>query len=809
MLPNNVVTQSNDGTDFLTPRSTSYLTDYEWGPIELSNPSSGIQYQLWTLECIGGQMRVHKTGGSSPAVILFVASGTIGGVGLAFDKEGRPAVAYIQNGVTKVWWYSPTVGDYTTTTVASGFKNITFTLDDTNPDTIANADMILGYEESGTVKWRQSRDSFTQDYIVANLDVGESLSHAGMTQGRHFRFELTKIDGSATLKLKTSQVSMDMFSPTYWRVDGPPTMSFAITNYLNGFEVNFTSRMTSDLVGVIWDSTDKKDHQLLSYHTKRDYRGIIWDFDIELSPTMPVLNDEQLATTITVKYINTSNEEDVAYIALYNYADVANGRSAHITIDWSTVKGGFYADEDFPKENITQIFFSGITSTYNKDVFEPLPANDSGWMRVTNSVVSGENFTVKLNRLDVPVHDIGMCTSYDDHYDLNPQRIIDNFIQLGYSGFINHYCGMSHYPEMYWNTTLNKFQIPTASTTEKMVNLPTTKWHQEYARLLHENGFEPVFSVSWELYSQAAREEWCQRDYNDRLGRTGYTPPSYFMSMCNTDAVAYIHQVYREFADTLVHGGCEVIMQIGEPWWWFNTDDLMPCVYDYPTRVAFNNDTGLFAPDLGNIHEAMNKTGTPYDEFKTWLRNKLGQTCQDIRTMLKAAYGDSCKVCPLIFFPSILTEPESLVNYVNFPVEHYHYPNFDFIMTEAYDWVISQPPQLDKSFQAVDDIPVTQLGYPKDKIAYLSGFVPDKAIAYIYGFDINKPYQTPIWQRIFGDIANSKHVGVWKQLIWAYPQVMAQSITIDVSQSETGFFTGQRFYEAIRDNTPYSEDILL
>ncbi|WP_215902675.1 hypothetical protein [Acinetobacter seifertii] len=45
----------------------------------------------------------------------------------------------------------------------------------------------------------------------------------------------------------------------------------------------------------------------------------------------------------------------------------------------------------------------------------------------------------------------------------------------------------------------------------------------------------------------------------------------------------------------------------------------------------------------------MNKTGTPYDEFKSWLRNKLGQTCQDIRTVIKAKYsnaeGDCSKFC--------------------------------------------------------------------------------------------------------------------------------------------------------------------
>ena len=67
-------------------------------------------------------------------------------------------------------------------------------------------------------------------------------------------------------------------------------MSFAITNFANGFEAFFRSRTSTDLVGISWDSYDAKDHQFLAYETKYDYSGTIWDFDIELSASMPTLN---------------------------------------------------------------------------------------------------------------------------------------------------------------------------------------------------------------------------------------------------------------------------------------------------------------------------------------------------------------------------------------------------------------------------------------------------------------------------------------------------------------------------------------
>lgn len=604
----------------------------------------------------------------------------------------------------------------------------------------------------------------------------------------------------------TQNTLIDRFSPIYWRIDGPQTMSFAITNYGNGFEASFRSRMTNDLVGISWDSYDTKDHKLLAYETKYSYAGVVWDFDIELSASMPVLNNPSLTPTLTV-YYHDNGVDKIAYIVLFNYANNPSSRTAHIHINWDTVKAGFSATDSFPVTNIQRISFSGFTSHYNGQSATPLSQPEDGYIRITNSVVTGTNAKLNLSRVVVPQHNYGICTSYDDHYDLNPQRLVNNMVALGYQGLVNHYCGMSHYPEMTWKSDINKWQIPdTLVTGEAVVNACTRKWHEKYAQALHNANMQPIFGVSFEMYSLGANEFWAQRDWNSNLGKTGYQPPSYFFSLSDQNALAYLHKVFIEFADTMVAGGCNVNMQIGEPWWWYNTDTNLPCVYDYPTKLAFNADTGLYAPDLGTIYEAMNKTGTPYDEFKTWLRNKLGQTCQNIRAAIKAKYANA-QVCPLIFFPSIRSLIQTLATYINYPSQHYSYPNFDYIMTEAYDWLLEA--KLDLAHQAVSQIPTQDLGYPANKVAYLSGFVPDASIAYIYGFDKNKPYRPPIWQRIFGDMKNNVSLGLMKQFIWAYPQVMFDSITIDTTQAPNGFFVENTLYSPISDNTPYPPDIYL
>lgn len=76
-------------------------------------------------------------------------------------------------------------------------------------------------------------------------------------------------------QLSWATLTLPRFHPHYWRVEGPDTASFSLTNYRNGFEVLFKPRLSSDLIGIIWESEDHKDHQFLSYETLYDYSGMV------------------------------------------------------------------------------------------------------------------------------------------------------------------------------------------------------------------------------------------------------------------------------------------------------------------------------------------------------------------------------------------------------------------------------------------------------------------------------------------------------------------------------------------------------
>ncbi len=82
---------------------------------------------------------------------------------------------------------------------------------------------------------------------------------------------------------------------------------------------------------------------------------------------MPVLNNPSLTPTLTV-YYHDNGVDKIAYIVLFNYANNPSSRTAHIHINWDTVKAGFSATDSFPVTNIQRISFSGFTSHYNLPV---------------------------------------------------------------------------------------------------------------------------------------------------------------------------------------------------------------------------------------------------------------------------------------------------------------------------------------------------------------------------------------------------------------------------------------------------------
>lgn len=602
-----------------------------------------------------------------------------------------------------------------------------------------------------------------------------SISQNNMMINEEIRCVITT-DQSNTTPLTWPVVKSRMFDPKFWTIDSQATESCSIISNGDSFTARMVNRTVAGLAGIIWSTYDKYDHKGLGYQEHSDLsKEKLW-FKMELSQGVPGLKEEKLLPSLTV----TLKDETVHYVSLNFYAEEVSedGKTATIKLDFSNLKSGPENDIVVDTTQIDNMFFSLISTRY-QEIEDIIPVDNEDLSFKFTILEPDTGYSMmNMGNLNVPAHTIRMCTSYDDMYNLTPERVISNTYRLGYRDMINHYNGMSHYYQFSWDAGSNKWAL---NRTEYL-NPATEAWFDNFHANAKAMGYTVMNSLSFELMSTVCPVEWVQHTWNDDLAATGYEPPSYVLSPSIDEGMNYLQGVINKIASISAANDLPVIIQVGEPWWWYNTATNLPCIYDYTTKVAFNNETGLYAQDVGTVKNY--KTGTPYDEYYAFLSKTLGLRVAKFATDTRLAYPGA-KVTLLPFVPSILGN--GMMEFVNFPKDYYIPENFDFYCSECYDWLLEG--KMERSFDAIT-IPNEQLGFSYDKIHYLAGFVPDATLAPLYGFDPESNYRTYLWKMIIGNIVlnDQKFVGLY-QYIWAYPQIMHDSITVLNSKSQV-FYMG-------------------
>lgn len=596
-------------------------------------------------------------------------------------------------------------------------------------------------------------------------------------------------------EIKVVESVVPRFSADCWTIDGVRSMSFCITgNSDDAFEAHYTSRRKNDFAACIFFSEDQYMHEFLKYETKKNFANCVLKFKVQVSGDVPNIDDEKLGLVLTVVVNDPDSQTGKTpyYLRLANLANqvTLTPHFADVTINWNTVKAGFNQDITFDKTNIDRIFIGCLTKGFDKNSNDPLQSHQKGYLKVYDISSTGSNGTYIRRSMQVPQHTIGMCTGYDDSYNVNPRRIIKNCYDLGYRGLINHYCGMSHYYDQKWNAAQQRFVVtkPSDAPTHNLLNREAVLWHKAFSDNAYKYYMKAIFSVSYELYSEAAELSWTQRDWNDSYGYTGYIPPSYLISPCNVEGMNWLRGVFVEFAKILHDAGHVPYMQVGEPWWWINSDGK-PCIYDYQTRVKFNAETGLYAPE---IPHRMSDVSDPLKQrYLKFLQKELGNSVLSIRTAVKNAYPEAM-VSTLFFLPSILGEGSGLASIINYPVEQYKYPNLDFIQTETYDWLIVG--EFDKALRGFTSA-IDELEYPPDLVHYLAGFVPDNFLGQIISSEYTLEKDGPrVWQSIMGNMYLGREYNVAKQYIWAYNQIMRDSLVIQPQDFLKKFWLKNKLY---------------
>lgn len=96
-----------------------------------------------------------------------------------FDRGMNIALAYeTSDGKSYFYWFDTVPNQYVTTEY-TGISNILACHDDVRDSASSTSDMILTYEKSGSIYWREQRDRYLVEYLATDAPVGH-LTGFGM-----------------------------------------------------------------------------------------------------------------------------------------------------------------------------------------------------------------------------------------------------------------------------------------------------------------------------------------------------------------------------------------------------------------------------------------------------------------------------------------------------------------------------------------------------------------------------------------------------------------------------------------------------
>jgi len=541
------------------------------------------------------------------------------------------------------------------------------------------------------------------------------------------------------------------FDPRFWTVDFPrPMMASVVTTAADSLRVEAEFHNSDELAGLIWESEDRLDHPLLAYETCRDYARTTLRFRWRSGGILPL--DAVHGPTLTIEGRDANGAARSWYVRLWNYAE-GSPEDADIVLPFSALSGGWDISGDpdpVHPADIDRMFVSLAPPGYDPglDPGEPLPARVDGWVELTGIACEGHRPVLEISDVLLPPHDVGIATAYDDGYNQTPARILRSIRGLGYRGRIVHYLGMSHFFRLVRSGDV--LLADPAGT----VCTPATAWHANYFALCAAQGYQPIASLSYELFAEHCPAAWQQRAHDGEPARTGWEPPSALLSPANVQAMAWLHAVAAHFVGLQLSAGLPVLFQIGEPWWWTMADGRI-CLYDDAAKAAF----GGGPPAIPDMRAALSPAQIALlDDAGELLAQSTAALTDAIRD---AAGGAGAEVLLRAFTPTILDPAMPELRRANMPAA-WAWPAFDRLQLEDYDWLTAGAEALRKGAYATVQ---ARLGYPLDRQDYFAGFVllADDADAY--------------WRRIDAGLEEAARRGIAQRFVWALPQVSRDGYT--------------------------------
>lgn len=539
------------------------------------------------------------------------------------------------------------------------------------------------------------------------------------------------------------------FDPRFWTVDFPrPMMASLVTTGADSLRVEAEFHHRGELAGLIWESEDRFDHPLLAYETKRDYSRTVLSFRWRSGGIIPL--DQPNGPTLTIEGRDAAGDPRVWLVRLWNYA-TGTAEDAEIVLPFSSLAGGWdvAADPDpVHPAQIDRMFVSLAPPGYAYGDETLLPARVDGWCEMSGILCQGHHAMLEIGETIVPPHDVRMASAYDDSYNQSPARILRAVRQLGYRERIVHYLGMSHFMRLVPGGS--GLQVDMSGT----ICGPAASWHADFFARCAAQGCKPVASLSYELFAEYCPDAWQQRAHDGEAARTGWDPPSTLLSPANGEAMGWLRAAAANFVALMKVAGCEVLFQIGEPWWWTMGDGRI-CLYDDAAVMAFGGDP----PAISDMRAELSPVQLDLlDEAGAVLAQSTAALSNAVR---EAASPGAATVHLLAFTPTILDPTMPGLVRANMPAG-WARPAFDRLQLEDYDWLTDGAEALRRGgYEFVQQ----RLGYPVEEQDYFSGFVLSQGLAGAY------------WPAIDAGLEEAAARGISERFVWALPQVSRDGYT--------------------------------
>lgn len=189
MLPDNTLASVHKYSEWKHPYplTDEITTAYEWGGIDITDISQGLTAALWVLQYISGELHLGKV--NTPLMpVLTVGAGVVK-VALAFDTNMRPAYAWqIGENSCVLRFYDTALADFTEVTF-TGIYSPCLTLDDSRTQSSSISDIIFAYLKGNQLCYRQQRDRFLIEYVLAEV-TQQHLMRVGMNKSHRLQFML-------------------------------------------------------------------------------------------------------------------------------------------------------------------------------------------------------------------------------------------------------------------------------------------------------------------------------------------------------------------------------------------------------------------------------------------------------------------------------------------------------------------------------------------------------------------------------------------------------------------------------------------